>query len=43
MDGLAAVAVSLVHGCALQAVIDPKNFSIRCHVEAASGLASGLE
>ncbi|HEY2375997.1 MAG TPA: TetR family transcriptional regulator [Gemmatimonadaceae bacterium] len=42
-DGLAAVAVSLVHGCALQAVIDPRNFSIRRHVEAASGLANGLE
>lgn len=42
-DGLAAVAVSLVHGCALQAVIDPKNFSIRRHVEAASGLVNGDE
>jgi AcrR family transcriptional regulator len=42
-DGIAAVAVSLVHGCALQAVIDPRNFSIRRHVEAASGLANGLE
>jgi AcrR family transcriptional regulator len=42
-EGLAAVAVSLVHGCALQAVIDPKNFSIRQHVEAASGLANGLQ
>jgi TetR/AcrR family transcriptional regulator, transcriptional repressor of bet genes len=37
-DGLAAVAVSLVHGCALQAVIDAKNFSVRQHFEAASGL-----
>ena len=42
-DGLAAVAVSLVHGCALQAVIDPRNFSIRRHVEAASGLVTGLD
>jgi TetR/AcrR family transcriptional regulator, transcriptional repressor of bet genes len=41
-DGLAGVAVSLVHGCALQAVIDPKNFSIRRHVEAASGLVDGV-
>lgn len=41
-DGLAAVAVSLVHGCALQAVIDPRNFSIRQHVEAASRLVNGV-
>jgi AcrR family transcriptional regulator len=41
-DGLGAVAVSLVHGCALQAVIDPKNFSVSRHVDAASGLADGL-
>lgn len=41
-DGLAAVAVSLVHGCALQAVIDPKNFHVLQHFEAASGLLDGL-
>ena len=41
-DGLAAVAVSLVHGCALQAVIDPKNFRVLQHFEAASGLLDGL-
>lgn len=35
-DGLAAVAVSLVHGCALQAVIDPTGFDIRRHVDAAA-------
>jgi TetR/AcrR family transcriptional repressor of bet genes len=40
--GLAAVAVSLAHGCALQAVIDPKNFSVLQHFEAASGLLDGL-
>ena len=41
-DGLGAVAVSLVHGCALQAVIDPKNFGVMQHFEAASGLLDGL-
>ena len=41
-DGLAAVAVSLVHGCALQAVIDPKSFSVLQHFETASGLLDGL-
>jgi TetR/AcrR family transcriptional regulator, transcriptional repressor of bet genes len=42
IDGLAAVAVSLVHGCALQAVIDPKSFSVLQHFETASGLLDGL-
>jgi|SRR5689334_10266414 len=41
-DGLAAVAVSLVHGCALQAVIDPKSFSVLRHFETASALLDGL-
>ncbi|HEY2852336.1 MAG TPA: TetR/AcrR family transcriptional regulator [Gemmatimonadaceae bacterium] len=41
-DGLAAVAVSLVHGCALQAVIDRKSFSVHQHFESASGLLEGL-
>jgi len=41
-DGLAAVAVSLVHGCVLQAVIDPKNFSVLQHFETASGLLDAL-
>jgi len=41
-DGLAAVAVSLVHGCALQAVIDPKNFNVLQHFETASGLLDAL-
>src|SRR5438270_6919783 len=35
-DGLAAVAVSLIHGCALQAVIDPKAFSVRRHFDTAA-------
>jgi len=33
-DGLAAVAVSFIHGCALQAVIAPKTFSVRQHFDA---------
>lgn len=35
-DGLAAVAVSLVHGCALQAVIDTTRFEIQQHYDAAA-------
>lgn len=37
-DGLAAVAVSLVHGCALQAVIEPKKFDVEQHFAAAAEL-----
>ncbi len=37
-DGLAAVAVSLVHGCALQAVIEPKRFDVEQHFAAAGEL-----
>jgi AcrR family transcriptional regulator len=37
-EGLAAVAVSLVHGCALQAVIEPKRFRIEQHFAAAAQL-----
>jgi AcrR family transcriptional regulator len=37
-DGLAAVAVSLVHGCALQAVIDGSGFNIQQHYDAAARL-----
>ena len=37
-DGLAAVAVSLVHGCALQAVIEPKRFRVQEHFAAAAQL-----
>jgi TetR/AcrR family transcriptional regulator, transcriptional repressor of bet genes len=35
-DGLSAVAVSLVHGCALQAVIEPKRFRVQEHFAAAA-------
>lgn len=41
-DGLAAVAVSLVHGCALQAVIDPKRFDIEQHFGTAARLIREL-
>jgi AcrR family transcriptional regulator len=41
-DGLAALAVSLVHGCALQAVIDPKGFSVHRHFETAAHLFERL-
>lgn len=34
-EGLAAVAVSLVHGCALQALIAPKTFSVQQHFDTA--------
>jgi len=35
-EGVASVAVSLIHGCALQAVIDPKGFDVRQHFVAAA-------
>jgi TetR/AcrR family transcriptional regulator, transcriptional repressor of bet genes len=41
-DGLAAVAVSLVHGCALQAVIDPSAFSVQLHFDMAARALDGL-
>jgi TetR/AcrR family transcriptional regulator, transcriptional repressor of bet genes len=41
-DGVAAVAVSLVHGCALQSVIDPKGFDVRQHFDAAAQMLDGL-
>ena len=41
-DGLASLAVSVVHGCALQAVIDPKGFSVQQHFEAAARLFERL-
>ena len=34
--GVAAVAVSLIHGCALQAIIDPKGFNVEQHFDAAA-------
>ena len=41
-DGLAAVALSFIHGCALQAVIDPKAFSVRQHFDAAAHMLDSL-
>jgi AcrR family transcriptional regulator len=35
-DGVAGVAVSLIHGCALQAIIDPKGFDVRQHFDTAA-------
>lgn len=42
IDGIAAVTVSLVHGCALQGVIDPKGFSIHQHFAAAAQMLERL-
>jgi len=41
-DGVAAVAVSLVHGCALQAVIEPKGFDVQQHFDAAARMLDRL-
>jgi AcrR family transcriptional regulator len=41
-DGVAAVAVSFIHGCALQAVIDPKTFSVQQHFDTAARMLNGL-
>ena len=41
-DGVAAVAVSLVHGCALQAVIEPRGFDVVQHVETAERMLDAL-
>ena len=42
-DGVAAVAVSLIHGCAFQAVIDGKAFSVQQHFDAAARMLDGLD
>ena len=41
-DGVTAVAVSLIHGCALQSVIDPKGFDVRQHFDAAAQMLDRL-
>lgn len=41
-DALAAVAVSLIHGCALQAVIDPSAFSVGQHFDMAARMLESL-
>ena len=40
--GVAAVAVSLIHGCALQSVIDPKGFDVQQHFDAAAQMLERL-
>jgi len=39
--GLAAVAVSFVHGCAIQSVIDPSGFDLGAALTVIDGLARG--
>ena len=41
-DGLAAVAVSFIKGCAVQAMIDPDRFNIQEYLLAAEGLLGQL-
>lgn len=41
-EGIAAVAVSLIHGCAFQAVIDAKAFSVQQHFDTAARMLDGL-
>ncbi|HEX2203556.1 MAG TPA: TetR family transcriptional regulator C-terminal domain-containing protein [Longimicrobium sp.] len=41
-DGLAAVAVSWIHGCAVQAMIDPENFDTGEYLGAMRGLVGPL-
>ncbi|HJU90415.1 MAG TPA: TetR family transcriptional regulator [Gemmatimonadaceae bacterium] len=41
-EGVASVAVSLIHGCALQAVLDPKGFDVRQHFAAAAHMIERL-
>jgi len=40
-EGLAAVAVSLVNGCAVQAMIDPTHFEIGQYLTAVEGILGG--
>jgi TetR/AcrR family transcriptional regulator, transcriptional repressor of bet genes len=42
-DGLAAVAVSFIKGCAVQSMIDPVHFDIAQYLAAAEGLMAQLE
>jgi TetR/AcrR family transcriptional regulator, transcriptional repressor of bet genes len=41
-EGVASVGVSLIHGCALQAVIDPKGFDVRQHFATAAQMIDRL-
>jgi TetR/AcrR family transcriptional regulator, transcriptional repressor of bet genes len=42
-DGLAAVAVSFINGCAVQAMIDPRHFDIDEYLSAVRGLIGQLD
>jgi AcrR family transcriptional regulator len=42
IDGLAAVAVSWIHGCAVQAMIDPEHFEIDEYLAAVRGVVGQL-
>ena len=41
-EGLTAVAVSFVNGCAVQAMIDPDHFRVERYLEAVHGMLEGL-
>jgi AcrR family transcriptional regulator len=41
-DGMAAVAVSWIHGCAVQALIDPEHFNADEYLAAVRGMVSRL-
>jgi len=41
-EGLAAVAVSFIKGCAVQSMIDPKHFDIEQYLAAVQGLVGHL-
>lgn len=41
-DGLAAVAVSFINGCAVQAMIDPEHFDIEEYLAAVQGITGRL-
>jgi TetR/AcrR family transcriptional repressor of bet genes len=42
-DGLAAVAVSFIKGCAVQSMIDPEHFDIGQYLAAAEGLMAQFD
>lgn len=42
-DGLAAVAVSWVHGCAVQAMVDPENFDFDEYLGAVEGITGARD
>jgi TetR/AcrR family transcriptional regulator, transcriptional repressor of bet genes len=41
-EGLSAVAVSVIKGCAVQSMIDPEDFDLRQYLAAAQGLVGQL-